>query len=59
MTDPRARGVLRHLPLGDPPPSWWTWAVVTPDPVSGLWCRVVDHQPHGDKQLADAERLCA
>ena len=20
---------------------------------------VVDHQPHGDKQLADAERLCA
>src|SRR4051794_23890681 len=26
--------------------------------LSGLWCRVVDHQPHGDKQLDDAERLC-
>ena len=36
----------------------WEWG--TPERVlSGLWCRVVDHQPHGDKQLADAERLCS
>lgn len=26
--------------------------------LSGLWCRVLDHQPHGDKRLADAKRLC-
>lgn len=27
--------------------------------LSGLRCRVVDHRPHGDKQLADAERFCS
>jgi streptomycin 6-kinase len=36
----------------------WEWGTIE-RVLSGLWCRVVDHQPHGDKQLADAERLCA
>jgi len=36
----------------------WEWGTAE-RVLSGLWCRVVDHQPHGDKQLADAERLCA
>jgi streptomycin 6-kinase len=35
----------------------WEWGTIE-RVLSGLWCRVVDHQPHGDKQLADAERLC-
>jgi len=35
----------------------WEWGTAE-RVLSGLWCRVVDHQPHGDKQLADAERLC-
>ncbi len=34
----------------------WEWGTAE-RVLSGLWCRVVDHQPHGDKQLADAERL--
>jgi streptomycin 6-kinase len=36
----------------------WEWGTAE-RVLSGLWCRVVDHQPHGNKQLADAERLCA
>jgi streptomycin 6-kinase len=36
----------------------WEWGTAE-RVLSGLWCRVVGHQPHGDKQLADAERLCA
>jgi streptomycin 6-kinase len=36
----------------------WEWGTAE-RVLSGLWCRIVDHQPHGDKQLADAERLCA
>lgn len=36
----------------------WEWGTAE-RVLSGLWCRVVDHQPHGDKQLADAERLYA
>jgi streptomycin 6-kinase len=36
----------------------WEWGTAE-RVLSGLWCRVVDHQPHGDKQLADAERLCS
>jgi streptomycin 6-kinase len=36
----------------------WEWGTAE-RVLSGLWCRVVDHQPHGDKQLADAERLVA
>ena len=36
----------------------WEWGTAE-RVLSGLWCRVVDHQPHGDEQLADAERLCA
>jgi streptomycin 6-kinase len=36
----------------------WEWGTAE-RVLSALWCRVVDHQPHGDKQLADAERLCA
>ena len=36
----------------------WEWGTAE-RVLSGLWCRVVDHQPHGDKQLADAERFCA
>lgn len=35
----------------------WEWGTAE-RVLSGLWGRVVDHQPHGDKQLADAERLC-
>lgn len=35
----------------------WEWGTAE-RVLSGLWCKVVDHQPHGDKQLADAERLC-
>ena len=35
----------------------WEWGTAE-RVLSGLWCQVVDHQPHGDKQLADAERLC-
>ena len=34
----------------------WEWGTAE-RVLSGLWCRIVDHQPHGDKQLADAERL--
>jgi streptomycin 6-kinase len=34
----------------------WEWGTAE-RVLSGLWCRVVDHQPHGDQQLADAERL--
>lgn len=34
----------------------WEWGAAE-RVLSGLWCRIVDHQPHGDKQLADAERL--
>ena len=34
----------------------WEWGTAE-RVLSGLWSRVVDHQPHGDKQLADAERL--
>ncbi len=34
----------------------WEWGTAE-RVLSGLWCRVVDHQPHGDAQLADAERL--
>lgn len=36
----------------------WEWGTAE-RVLSGLWCRIVDHQPHGDKQLADAEHLCA
>lgn len=36
----------------------WEWGTAE-RVLSGLWCRVVDHQPHGDKQLADAERFCS
>ena len=36
----------------------WEWGTAE-RVLSGLWCRVVDHQPHGNEQLADAERLCA
>lgn len=36
----------------------WEWGTAE-RLLSGLRCRVVDHQPHGDKQLADAERLCS
>lgn len=35
----------------------WEWGTAE-RVLSGLWCRVIDHQPHGDRQLADAERLC-
>ena len=35
----------------------WEWGTAE-RVLSGLWGRVVDHQPHGDLQLADAERLC-
>ena len=35
----------------------WEWGTAE-RVLSGLWCQVVDHQPHGEKQLADAERLC-
>jgi len=35
----------------------WEWGTAE-RVLSGLWCKVVDHQPHGDKQLADAEWLC-
>lgn len=35
----------------------WEWGTAE-RVLSGLWCRVVGHQPHGDKQLADAERYC-
>jgi streptomycin 6-kinase len=35
----------------------WEWGTAE-RVLSGLWCRVIDHQPHGDKQLADAEMLC-
>lgn len=35
----------------------WEWGTAE-RVLSGLWCRVVGHQPHGDLQLADAERLC-
>lgn len=35
----------------------WEWGTAE-RVLSGLWCRVVDHQPHGDLQLADAERYC-
>ena len=35
----------------------WEWGTAE-RVLSGLWCRIVDHQPHGDKQLADAERFC-
>jgi streptomycin 6-kinase len=35
----------------------WEWG--TAERVrSGLWCRLIDLQPHGDRQLADAERVC-
>jgi streptomycin 6-kinase len=34
----------------------WEWGTAE-RVLSGLRCRVVDHQPHGDKQLADAERF--
>lgn len=33
----------------------WEWGTAE-RVLSGLWCRVVGHQPHGDLQLADAER---
>ena len=33
----------------------WEWGTAE-RVLSGLWGRVVDHQPHGDKQLSDAER---
>jgi streptomycin 6-kinase len=36
----------------------WEWGTAE-RVLSGLRCRVVDHQPHGDKQLADAERFCS
>ena len=36
----------------------WEWGTME-RVLSGLWCRIVDHQPHGDKQLADAERYRA
>jgi streptomycin 6-kinase len=36
----------------------WEWGTAE-RVLSGLWCRIVDHQPHGDRQLADAERYCA
>jgi len=35
----------------------WEWGTAE-RVLSGLWCRIVGHQPHGDLQLADAERLC-
>lgn len=35
----------------------WEWGTAE-RVLSGLWCRIVNHQPHGDRQLADAERLC-
>ena len=34
----------------------WEWGAAE-RVLSGLWCRVIGHQPHGDRQLADAERL--
>jgi streptomycin 6-kinase len=36
----------------------WEWGT-TERVLSGLWCRLIDFQPHGDRQLADAERFCA
>jgi streptomycin 6-kinase len=35
----------------------WEWGTAE-RVLSGMWCRIVDHQPHGDLQLADAERYC-
>ena len=35
----------------------WEWGTAE-RVLSGLWCRIVGNQPHGDLQLADAERLC-
>ena len=34
----------------------WEWGTAE-RVLSGIWCRVVGNQPHGDLQLADAERL--
>lgn len=31
MTDPRASTALSHLPLDDPPPGRWQWAVLEPE----------------------------
>jgi hypothetical protein len=36
----------------------WEWGTAE-RVLSGLWCRLIDFQPHGDRQLADAERFCA
>lgn len=36
MTDPRASTALRHLPLGDAPPSRLAWSVHSPDPSGRL-----------------------
>jgi hypothetical protein len=36
----------------------WEWGTAE-RVVSGLSCRLIGFQPHGDRQLADAERLCA
>ncbi len=36
----------------------WEWGTAE-RVLSGMWCRIVGNQPHGDLQLADAERLCA
>ena len=38
------------------PTATWEWGTAE-RVLSGLWCRVTGHQPHGDLQLADAERL--
>ncbi|UDY36088.1 aminoglycoside phosphotransferase family protein [Dermatobacter hominis] len=35
----------------------WEWGTAE-RVMSGLWCRLIDFQPHGDRQLADAERFC-
>ena len=35
----------------------WEWGTAE-RVLSGLWCRLIDFQPHGDRQLADAERFC-
>jgi len=35
----------------------WEWGTAE-RVLSGMWCRIVGNQPHGDLQLADAERLC-
>lgn len=36
----------------------WEWGTAE-RVLSGLWCRLIGFQPHGDRQLADAERFCA